>query len=431
MLASLQRRGASLVLAVAGVSVAFRLWIASSTFGSDDVHFWTQFAAGVDRWGPIGIYGHHFSAQYNHPPLSGWMLFAIDHLRWTGLSFPFLVRVPACLADGITGVLLFVLLQRHGDGRAAVPAALIFLLSPVAVIVSGFHGNTDPVFVMLALAALHQEKTHGRHFLAGVLLALSISVKIVPVLLLPLFLVRLVSGGRRGRLLFLAGAAIVFAVLWGPPLVERPGQLIDNVLLYAGTGADIWGLPLIAIMMGLDPIRFQALIHASSYLALAAGALLPVMLGRRLPGVDLARFGLAVGLFLLMSPAFGMQYLVWPLAAAFLVGLRYATAYAAASSVFALTVYSLWNHALPWNWYEARSFGFSTPVVLLMLVAWLSLLGVVLHGVSRLRIPAMAVAAGDRLAFADGDVEVVHSVRSPSLNGAFDVEGHRTGASRP
>jgi hypothetical protein len=387
--ALLRRHGLALVVGTAVVSVLLRLWIAASTFGSDDVHYWTQFAAGVRHFGPVGIYGHSFDAQYNHPPLAGWMLLLIDHLQRTGLSFAFLVRVPASVADGITGVLLFLLIDRYGGRQTAVPAAMTFMLSPVAVIVSGFHGNTDPVFVMLALAAFYQEKVRRRHGASGVLLALAISVKIVPVVLLPLFVLRLVSGGARGRTRFIAGGALVFAVLWLPVLVSRPEQFVENVVLYSGSNLGLWGAPVLVFMLGVDPTTHQAAFHALSYVALAVSAFLPVLLARR-STADLQRFGLVLSLFLLLSPAFGMQYLVWGLAAAFLVSLRHAAAYALASSAFALVVYSLWNHALPWNWYEARSFDFPDFVVLPMFAAWLALLAVVLRGVAVLHAGGVA-----------------------------------------
>ena len=372
-----------------------RLWIAASTFGSDDVHYWMQFAAGVRHFGPMGIYGHSFDAQYNHPPLAGWMLLLIDHLQRTGLSFPFLVRVPASVADGITGVLLFLLIDRYGRRHTAVLAAVAFMLSPLAVIVSGFHGNTDPVFVMLAIAAFHQETVRRRHGTSGLLLALAISVKIVPVVLLPLFVLRLVSGGARGRTRFLAGGALVFAVLWLPVLVTRPEQFIENVLLYSGNSLGLWGAPVLVFMLGVDPAAHQALFHALSYVALAVSAFLPVLVGGRATA-DLQRFGLVLSLFLLLSPAFGMQYLVWGLAPAFLVSLRQATAYAVTSSAFALVVYSLWNHALPWNWYEARSYPFPDFVAVPMFAAWLALLAVVLTGVSMLRAAGVAETASAR-----------------------------------
>jgi hypothetical protein len=380
------RRGPGIVVGTAVVSVLLRLWIAGHTFGSDDVRYWTQFAEGVRRHGPIGVYGQQFDAQYNHPPLAGWLLLLLGHVEDLGVPFPLLVRVPASLADGVTGILLFRLLDGAGHRRGAVLAAVLFLLSPLGVIVSGFHGNTDPVFVMLALAALHQARVRHRPLSAGVLLALSISVKIVPVILLPLFVVRL-TGGRRGLSRFAAGGAVVFAVLWLPALALRPGPFLGDVVGYAGNGTIQWGLPVLAAMLGLDPVAHQPILHVGAYLALALAALGPVLLERRTPDGDLLRFGLVLATFLALSPAFGMQYLVWPLAASYLVGLRYATVYNLTASAFALVIYSLWNDAWPWDWGEARSFVLPEHLVWLMFSTWLALLAVVLGGVGRLLAP--------------------------------------------
>jgi predicted membrane-bound dolichyl-phosphate-mannose-protein mannosyltransferase len=385
------RRGLAIVVGTAVVSVLLRLWVAGHTYGTDDVRYWTQFAAGVREHGPIGIYGHHFEAQYNHPPLAGWLLLLLNQVKDLGVSFPFLIRVPACIADGVTGVLLFRIVESAGHRRGAVVAALLFLLSPLGIIISGFHGNTDPVFVMLALAALYQVQVRQRPMTGGLLLALSISVKIVPVVLLPLFLLRL-AGGRRDLTRFAAGGAAVFVVLWLPALVLRPGPFVDDVIGYAGNGAIQWGLPLLAVIAGFDPTAHAWVIRASAYAGLAIAALGPVLVARRTPDRDLLRFGLALAAFLVLSPAFAMQYLVWPLAASYLLGLRYATVYNLAASAFALIVYSLWNDAWPWAWGEARSFLFPDYLLPVVLLTWVALLAVTLGGLGRLLEPGVEPA---------------------------------------
>ena len=372
------------MVCAAVASVAFRLWVADSTTGTDDVRYWTEFAQGVRRFGPVGVYGHHFEAQYNHPPLAGWILLGLNHLTGLGLSFPFLVRLPACLADGATGIVLFLLLDRSATRNAAVMATLLFLLSPLGIIVSGFHGNTDPVFVMLAFAALYQSEVRRRPVTAGVLLALSISVKIVPVVLLPLFLSRLAGRGRRELVGFVGGGVLVFLVLWLPAVLLRPDAFLRDVLGYGGNGLVQWGIPVLSLMVGVNPADHELLFRVGGYLVLVLSALAPLLLARRRPQLHLVRFGLVLAIFLLLSPAFGMQYLVWPLAACYLVSLRYATLYNLAASLFALAVYSLWNHAYPWNWSEARSTLLPGYLVPLMLATWLALLGVVLHGAHRL-----------------------------------------------
>ncbi|MDX6301112.1 MAG: hypothetical protein QOF53_2326, partial [Nocardioidaceae bacterium] len=386
----LHRRGAAVVAIAAVVSVLVRLCVAGSTFGTDDVHYWTEFAEGVRRFGPIGIYGHSFEAQYNHPPLAGWMLLAFNHLSRLGLSFSFWIRLPASVSDGVTGVLLFRLLDQCGNRRSAVLASLLFLLSPLGIIVSGFHGNTDPVFVMLAVSALYLAQVRGRAFPVGLLLALAISVKIVPVILLPLFVVHMAGRGRAHLARFVAGGAAVFLVLWVPVLLMRPAPFLTDVVGYAGNGSVEWGLPVVALTAGLGVADNPAVLHGFSYVALGLAAAVPLLAVRgRSPETLVLRFGLTLSMFLLLSPAFGMQYLVWPLAASYLVSLRQATWYNLVASGFALFVYSLWNGAMPWNWLEARSTPFPPQVVPVMLACWLSLLAVVVRGLERARTTAV------------------------------------------
>lgn len=140
------------LVAVIVAGVGLRLLVAATTFGTNDVHYWTEFALGVREYGPIGIYGHlDFSAPYNHPPLIGVFLLVVGPVADAGVSLPLLVRLPACLADGVTCWLVFRWVnERYGMNRA-LGVAVTLALSPALVIVSGFHGNTDPVFIALLL----------------------------------------------------------------------------------------------------------------------------------------------------------------------------------------------------------------------------------------------------------------------------------------
>ena len=68
------RRLRWIVVALAVLSTSLKLGIASQTFGTNGVLYWSMFAQGVRQHGPLGIYGLPPSAFYNHPPLAGWML---------------------------------------------------------------------------------------------------------------------------------------------------------------------------------------------------------------------------------------------------------------------------------------------------------------------------------------------------------------------
>src|SRR5204863_1263716 len=96
----------------------------------------------------------HFIA-FNHPPLTAYYLSAIYNLsstrfcRESGLTFPFLLRLPGIVADFI--VVLALCSMTKATDRLRVPtwALTLFALSPVSIMVCGFHGNTDGVMVML------------------------------------------------------------------------------------------------------------------------------------------------------------------------------------------------------------------------------------------------------------------------------------------
>src|SRR5215831_13212408 len=111
-----------------------KLEIAARTVGTNDVGYWGAFAKAVRDFGPVGIYGHHLSrlpVVYNHGPLAGWLLVAINWiLDHHVLSFPFLIRVPACLADFVTAWLVFELVRTVRPPRQAMIAAVLFVCSP-------------------------------------------------------------------------------------------------------------------------------------------------------------------------------------------------------------------------------------------------------------------------------------------------------------
>src|SRR5205823_6107900 len=76
------------------------------------------------------------------------MLSRSEFCREHGLTFPFLLRLPGIIADLV--IVLVVLQIAKTTKELSVPfwALILFALSPVSLMVSGFHGNTDTVMVM-------------------------------------------------------------------------------------------------------------------------------------------------------------------------------------------------------------------------------------------------------------------------------------------
>src|SRR5205823_8209088 len=97
-----------------------------------------------------------------------------------GISFPFLLRLPGIIADFVVVWLFLRLKNEEPQLRLPLWALLVFALSPVSIMVSGFHGNTDPVMALfLVLAAF--AAVRNRPIWCGIFLALSCQIKIIPV----------------------------------------------------------------------------------------------------------------------------------------------------------------------------------------------------------------------------------------------------------
>src|SRR4029079_8206378 len=96
----------------------------------------------------------------------------------------------------------------------------------------------------------------------------------------------------------------------------------------------------------------------------------------RRPQAWVQAVGLSFVLFLVLSPAFGMQYLSWALAGAYLIETRVATGYNLAASALALVVYSRWSDALPWHWHQAWARPFTERELGLAVVTWVLLAAV-------------------------------------------------------
>ena len=148
-------------------------------------------------------------------------------LEASGITFPFLLRLPGIVADFV--VILVLLQIKANDPRLRLPiwALVIFALSPLSIMVSGYHGNTDPVMVMLFLFSVYF-CSRDQPVLSGLFFALSAQVKIVPLLFFPILLFFWMQ--RRVLLRFVVPFAAASAVLWSEPLLEFPLVFAKNVL---------------------------------------------------------------------------------------------------------------------------------------------------------------------------------------------------------
>ncbi|MFF8912257.1 hypothetical protein ACF08M_02810 [Streptomyces sp. NPDC015032] len=323
------RRARTVVLIVAAAGLLTRMLIAANMPGPADVRIFHGFAEAIVRYGPIRIYEQPLPGLpvYNHPPLAGWMLLGLDSLSGLGIPFGTLIRAPASIADFCCALIVFEIVRRRGSLGTAVACGMGVALSPLLIATSGYHGNTDAVAVAFALAAAHLLVDRKSPLAAGVTAALSISVKFIPVVVIPALFVVALRAGRPALVRFTAGFTALIALFWGPVLVTVGQNLKENVLEYAGGSNRLWGLVRFADVLGL-PESFITFIQGQGHflfvlVCAAAGVWLAWLRPAQLPGV----VGVTMGLLLLLSTASALQYLTWAAAGLFVIGFWEGAAY--------------------------------------------------------------------------------------------------------
>jgi uncharacterized membrane protein len=354
-----------LIMAVALLAAAIKIVIALTTLGTNDVIAFYEFAKAIETHGLSWTYEH--SILFNHPPLIGYFLRgliwlshqpALEHL---GITFPFLLRLPGIVADFCVVLLLLFLVREYPQLRPPTWALILFAASPVSLMISGFHGNTDPILVLfLVLASV--AAVRGRPLLCGIFLALSCQIKIVPLLLLPIFFFYWIQQrGARWFLLSFAASSLLFCL---EPLLMAPVAFSRNVLGY-GSFWGIWGLTYCLRMTGLHDFSrvsflnlspLQQLIIAILKVAIVLAILVLGWRRRKLspPGIFVS-LGYAWLIFFVLSPGVAAQYLVWLAPFVLLLSPSFYAVLTTGSAIFLFAFYTLSSGGFPWYSAHATS----------------------------------------------------------------------------
>lgn len=324
------------LVAVLAAGVALRVLHLATTLGSADSVTWTRNVMLTERAGVLGAYLH--DRGLNHPPLG----LAVARLMseagaLVGVQFPDMFRLLQTLADAVTTLALARLAGLH--------AATLFMLSPAAIFISGFHCQSDPLMTMFLVLAIASK----RPLVAGVMIGCAAGIKIIALVALPLILLRF---RRRDTLDYLGGAAGVLALVFAPAVAVAGTAVLRNVFGYTGLFVS-WGLNYV---LRPSPVMRQMITFA----LLASLALLWLFELRRRDENPLrsARvIGTALLLVLVLAPGFGVQYLFWPLPFLALMFRRHeALALHGILSAFLFAIYTAWSGGWPW-WFGTESAG--------------------------------------------------------------------------
>jgi len=376
-----------LVIGAALVAMCLKFYCAWTTIGSNDVLIAFNFGRDIYNLGLDGMY--HESDWFNHTPATG-SFFCLSYTLAKELSppgthnhgyFPFILRFPMIIADFL--VLLILLRIREKTGQPPVWALVFFALSPVSFMVTGYHGNVDPMLVFFLMAAAYFCAMEEHPAACGLLFGLSCNVKIIPILFAPVFFFFLLHRGGRQGLYFLLASGLTCLVGWSAALLGSPELFLKNVASYNG----FWGIWGISYWLGEMPWKQfhtvgsfdlpPAQVHVVMFLKLLIilGVLVLAWTRRKCRGIEyFSTLALAWTVFFVFAPGIAAQYLIWLAPFILLYSPWWYLALTVTSTAFLFVFYNTISHGMPWHYGDSKLWMFPiwTPWTNL---PWLVLIG--------------------------------------------------------
>ena len=222
--------GAVLITTIIGLMLAVR------TYGTNDILFLKSYAVKAQKVGVAPLYREganlvefhpDWVEQMAHPPGVIHLWLVTDWMeQTTGVPFRVWFRILTMLAQILTACVLYHMVS----GRFAIA----FVLCPAAIMISAFHGNSDPIVVLFLICAVLCAEEGRSAILVGLLFALACSVKVWPLFLVPAFLLSFTSWRR--RIAFLAVASAGWLLLGAPYMFQFPALILRTVFGYRSVG---------------------------------------------------------------------------------------------------------------------------------------------------------------------------------------------------
>jgi uncharacterized membrane protein len=360
------RRSWLVALGITGIAARLLLWWFS--IGSNDAVIWSLHAQHVAARGLSHTYRtYQIFPQFNHPPLMG--LYAAQAWRWSGGSlweFARWLKLPALCGEALV---LWTLWRWGGPLAFAVYAWL-----PAAILVSSFHGNTDCLCAALILvAAMAFERE--RYFLSGLLLSASLNVKLLPLFLVPLFFLAVPN---RKAFLHLAPGFAVGMIPFLPPALTAGKAMYRDMMVY-NSRAENWGLIALLRRGTFGPgLRWICRPLGEWWLTAGRYAILLSVVGvallsryrAKMPMTEQAALGAA--LFLVLTPGFAVQYVVFVLPLLCVTDFSEGVRWGWVSGLFIAMVY--WMARVSWMPLQSKLEGiYQFPATVVGMMAWVIL----------------------------------------------------------
>jgi hypothetical protein len=305
---ALRRRWSPPLMVSLGIGLALRLLVVYLAYGHTPIDVAVIFRhVGHDvlrREDPLAKLPRY---QWNFLPFSAYLLAAEFK---TGLPWQVAVKLLPVACDVATiGLVGFFARPPAQDN-----ARFLYALNPLALLVSAWHGQIEPIAIMLGLSALLLARR--QHALwAGIVLGFAVASKTWPLLFVP-GVFRDIPRGRWWQTA-LGAVAVLAALLVSSPLLLHASVRHDvaTILGYRSILGS-WGWTGILRYLHLAGAGYagphvDALQHLGTLITVVT-LVAVVFVFRRCSGPDLTVAVLLA--FLAVTAGFGPQYLLWPAA---------------------------------------------------------------------------------------------------------------------
>lgn len=328
-----------------------KLYLAYTTFGSFDVLTWEHFLGEAIRRGGLGLY--QTDPLFIHPPFIVRYVRALGQVAdFTHVPFPFWLRAASSAAD--VGTFALVMAIARSTRLKVSPVTMCALaLAPASIMISGFHGNTDPVMVLFVVLAVYLASSGRPAWTVGIAIGMAINIKFAAVIFVPAVFFSTAGGPRKAALAVAAGLTVAVASM--PYLLQDPALIARRVLGYQSFPGH-WGVSwILQSAPQAIPDAYQRFAPAAILLALA---ILCFAYSRRAsPPPLFLQCGVSGFVFIVFTPGFGIQYLAWLVPWVVVPALGTALLWYVATGVFMFVVYTVWSGGFPWYYATAARSG--------------------------------------------------------------------------
>lgn len=304
-------------------------------------HWWKTAISVLDGINP---YIKPRGMLYPYPPVWMYIEAAAAWLSITyNLSFQLIIKIPLILSDVFISIFIFRSAYIN-DIKKSFFAGLLYGLNPISILITGFHGQFDTLAIAAIVLAVYLFKKQ-RSLLAGISLGVGIAIKSFPILLLPIFLIRL--PGRSGRKIqFVLLTFLPVSLLLIPFMAKNFAAVYQSLLSYSGWTDQGWmaafrafyWLTHNAIYTPVPFINSFLTINKIIFLCLYMVLIICCMKNKKRSIVlDVST---VFCLFYFIFGGISTQYLIWALPFLILTGLRNGIVYSIFASLTTLGYYT-------------------------------------------------------------------------------------------